>query len=438
MKVVIMAGGKGSRVASLAKEVPKPMLPMCGMPILEYEIACLKEQGLTDIMITVSHMKEIIMDYFGDGSLQSPVTKQSFGVHISYFVEEEPLGNAGALFRIKDFLGQDDFLLINADVVFEVDFSRMLAAHKKSGAQATILTHPNSHPYDSGLIIEDEKGFVTKWLTKEDERPIYYKNCVNAGLHILHPSVLEGHEMMPKVDLDRDILRPLAATGKLYSYHSPEYCRDMGTPKRYRAVCQDLEQGIVRAKSLRQEQKAIFLDRDGTINRYVGFLSGIDDFSLLDGVSEAIAKINASGYLCIVVTNQPVVARGELSFAGLQKIHEKMETLLGEAHAYIDALYVCPHHPDKGFMGEIRELKVQCDCRKPKPGMLLQAAKDYRIDLAKSWMIGDSKADIQAGRAAGCHTVLLKREEDKAGEDFGQEYLADNLQSAVGYIIKDR
>lgn len=117
--------------------------------------------------------------------------------------------------------------------------------------------------------------------------------------------------------------------------------------------------------------------------------------------------LNDHGYLVIVVTNQPVIARGEVSIEELEEIHNKMETLLGEKGAYVDAVYYCPHHPDKGFEGERPEYKIECDCRKPKPGMLLKAAEEYHIDLAQSWMVGDSKNDVEAGKAAGCQVASV-------------------------------
>ncbi len=343
------------------------------------------------------------MDYFGDGS--------RFGVNIEYYFEKEPLGNAGALFKIRDRL-TSDFLLLNADAVFDVDFRRFVEFHKSHGGLVTLFTHPNSHPYDSGLIIADDNGAVNKWLAKKrtTARPII-KNRVNAGLHVMSPKVLDmsgidakavgtvGGDGKPfKVDLDRQLLKPLAGTGKMFCYDSPEYVKDMGTPERYYSVCADYKAGRVTGKNLKNKQRAVFLDRDGTINKYVGFLRNIDDFELIDGVCEAIKKINESGYLAVVVTNQPVVARGEVTFRELGVIHNKMETLLGEKGAYLDAIYFCPHHPDKGFAGERIELKIDCDCRKPKPGMLIKAAKDFNIDLSRSWMVGDGKNDIGAGK----------------------------------------
>ena len=443
MKVVIMAGGKGTRISSVASDIPKPMIKIEGKPVLEHEIECLRSQGFKDIILTVSHLGNIIMDYFGDGSGISPVTGKSFGVNIEYYFEKEPLGNAGALFKIKDKL-TEDFLLLNADAMFDVDFNRFVEFHKLHGGLVTLFTHPNSHPYDSGLIIANKNGSVEKWLAKEDERPQYYRNRVNAGLHVINPEVLElvginadsvgkvGVDGKPvKVDLDRQLLKPLAGTGKMFCYDSPEYVKDMGTPERYYSVCKDCKEGRISAKNLKNKQKAIFLDRDGTINKYVGFLRNIDDFELIDGAAEAIRKINESGYLAIVVTNQPVIARGEVSFEELEEIHNKMETLLGKEGAYLDAIYYCPHHPHKGYEGERPELKIDCDCRKPKPGMLLKAAADFNIDLSRSWMVGDGENDIKAGINAGCKTVLLS----SSNECYRQNVTVGSLDEFVSRII---
>lgn len=419
MKVVIMAGGRGTRISSVASDIPKPMIKIEGKPVLEHEVECLRDQGFTDIIMTVSHLGNIIMDHFKDGS--------DFGVHIEYYFEEEPLGNAGALFRLKDKL-TEDFLLLNADAVFDVDFNRFVEYHKSHGGLVTLFTHPNSHPYDSGLIIADEKGAVLQWLAKEDDRPEFYRNRVNAGLHVLSPKVLDVKITTLKVDLDRQLLKPLSGTGQMYAYDSPEYVKDMGTPERYESVCRDFHDGKVQAKNLHNKQKAIFLDRDGVVNKYVGFLRDINEFELIDGVTEAIKKINESGYLAIVVTNQPVIARGEVTYEELQEIHDKMETLLGKEGAYLDGIYYCPHHPHKGFEGEIPELKFDCECRKPKPGMLLKAAEDFNIDLAQSWMIGDSESDIEAGKAAGCKTAFI-------GEN-DNEVSYQNLLSAITDICK--
>ena len=431
MKTVIMAGGRGTRIREVNSDIPKPLIEIGGVPVLEREIYSLKKQGFTDIIITVSYMADKIISYFQDG--------RKMGVKIEYYIEKSPLGNAGALFKIKDKL-DDDFLLLNADSVFDIDFNRFVNYHKNKKGLATIFTHPNSHPYDSSIVIADKDGRVQKWLAKEDDRPKWYKNRVNAGLHIINPKVLNMIEIddrligdsingaIVKVDLDRQVLKPLCKRGQLFCYDSPEYVKDMGTPDRYELVNRDFCNGIIEKKNLMNKQKAVFLDRDGTINKYIGFLKNINDFELLSGVSDAIRAINELGYLVIVITNQPVIARGEVSVEELNAIHDKMETLLGQNGAYLDGIYYCPHHPNGGYSGEIHELKIDCMCRKPKPGLLIQAAEDFNVDLNQSWMVGDSENDIIAGQAAGCKTALI-------GTDFyGQNLSVGNLLEFVKFI----
>ncbi len=435
MLVIIMAGGKGTRISKLFPHIPKPLIPIQGVPVLEREINSLVSQGFSNIILTVSHMSEKIVEYFGDGS--------RFGCKIEYYVEETPLGNAGALFKLRNRIGSDPFLLLNADSVFDVDFNRMIKYHEDHRASVTLFTHPNSHPYDSGLVITDEDGSVEQWLTKEDKRPEYYKNRVNAGLHVINPKVLDDARIdidkigsvdettgkVVKVDFDRQILKALCGRHTMFCYDSPEYVKDMGTPERYQQVCDDFKRGIVNGKNLKNKQKAVFLDRDGTLNKYVGFLRKPEELELLPGVAEAIKRINESGYLAIVVTNQPVVARGEVTVSGIQIIHNKLETLLGLQGAYIDALYYCPHHPHKGYKGEIDALKIECSCRKPKPGLLFKAAEEFNIDLSQSWMIGDGKNDVEAGQNAGCRTALI-------GEvNCGQDMIVNSLLEFVEKVI---
>ena len=447
LKTVIMAGGKGTRISELFPDIPKPLIPIKNKvgvckPVLQWEIESLVDQGFNDIILTVSHMADKIQSHFGNG--------EKNGCHIEYFVEETPLGNAGALFKMREKFGSESFLLLIADAMFDVDFNRMIDYHKAHNAIATLFTHPNSHPYDSSVIVADSNGAVEQWLTKEDVRPKFYKNRVNAGLQVIDPRILdmtlERMELRAedigttddrgniiKMDIDRQILKPLCGSGRVYCYDSPEYCKDMGTPERFKQVSRDFQNGTVSAKNLSKLQKAIFLDRDGTINKHIGFLRKPEELELLPGAAEAIKKINESGYLAIVITNQPIIARGEVTVEGLEEIHKKRETELGKLGAYIDALYYCPHHPDKGFEGEVAELKVDCDCRKPKPGMIVRAAQDFNICLEDSWMIGDGKNDVKAGQAAGCKTVLIKGE--RIG-DCEPDYTVANLREAVEMIAQ--
>lgn len=431
MKAVIQAGGKGTRISEITGDViPKPMLEISGYPILYHQMMNLKKNGITDITVIIGHLGNVIKDYFGDG--------KQFGLNISYVEEDpqKPLGTAGSLYFLKDKL-KENFVFLLADVFIDIDFEKMEQYHIANNADVTLLTHPNGHPFDSDLVVE-EGGVVKAFDYKSNDRTTYnYKNLVNAGVMIFSPSVFKYLTELRKYNYEKDIIAPLINDGKVVSYKSSEYAKDMGTPERYRRVQEDYNSGICDAKNLANKQKAIFLDRDGTINEYVGFLRKEEDFRLIPGVSEAIKKINNSGYLAIVVTNQPVIARGEVTEEELEEIHKKMETLLGLDGAYIDDIYYCPHHPDKGFEGEIPELKIECDCRKPKTGMLEKAAREHNIDLSSSIMIGDSTLDIKMAENAGMQSVLLKT--GQKGEDGKYEIsptlIAEDLNDAINKII---
>ena len=435
MKVIIMAGGQGTRIASVRSDIPKAMIPICGKPILQYQIENLCALGLTDIILVIGYLGDIIKSYFGNGS--------RFGVRLSYFVETKPLGTAGALFKMPELT--QDFLFLFGDIIFDVDLRRFIVFHKKHKALATLAAHPNSHPYDSSLLVTEilhptnagglpsDSHKVIQWLNKEDER-LYYKNRVNAGIQIISPRLLQSAKdillaktnVLPdKIDLDRDVLKPNIVSGRIFAYDTPEYIKDMGTPDRYYQTECDINAGLLKSRNLLGKQRAVFIDRDGTINKENGFISQPDDFILLSDAAEAIKMINQSGYLAIVVTNQPVIARGECSFDDLEVIHNKMETELGKKGAFIDGLYFCPHHPDTGFAGERPEYKCICDCRKPKPGLLFKAAEDFNIDIASSYMVGDSNTDVMAGTRAGCKASILVSERYSL-LDFVKDYILKN------------
>lgn len=429
-KVAILAGGLGTRLRERSGDLPKPMVPVLGRPVLYHQIELCRKYGFTDIALLVQHRHEKIYEYFGNGS--------SFGVTLSYAIEVDPRGTAGALRDALPLLA-DRFLLLYGDTFMDVDLRKLWMAHEYSGAVGTLFLHPNDHPQDSDLVDIDADGVVRAILAYPHPEGREVRNLVNAALYVLERAGLD--DVTPaegKADIAKHMFPRMLDLGRpLYGYVSPEYIKDMGTPERLDKVERDFITGLPERLSGRQLRRAVFLDRDGTINREVTHLKSPDQVELLPGTAAAIRRINGSGTLAVVVTNQPVVARGDVSLAELERIHARLESQLGAGGAFLDGLYFCPHHPDKGFPGEVSELKGHCNCRKPEPGLIDKACHDLGIGRHDSWMVGDTTSDVEAGRRAGLRTVLLRS--GHAGADAKHatrpDYIAPDLADAVEWIL---
>jgi len=428
---VIQAGGKGTRLQSLTRdEIPKPLLKINGKTMIEWQIENAGKYGIQEFVLIVGHLGEKIKEYFQDGS--------RLGVHLIYIEEKEPLGSAGALYYLKNKLSNHNFILVFGDVMFDMDMERMVHFHEKHNALVTLAVHPNTHPYDSDLVIINDEEQVTGFCAKTNDRLHWYDNLVNAGIYVLSDRLIASIPEPQKLDLEKDLILPAIRTGKVYGYRTTEYIKDAGTLDRFNEVSRDQKKGLWEVKNVEKKQKCIFMDRDGTLNVYKGLLADLDTFELEKNVAEAVKLINRSGFLAIVATNQPVVARGMCEISDIKQIHRKMEVLLGQQGAYFDDIVFCPHHPDKGFPEENAKYKISCTCRKPNIGMIVQMAQRYNIDLLESYMIGDSTVDIQTGINAGLKTVLVKT--GQAGMDrkynVKADFEADNILEAVKLILR--
>ena len=224
---------------------------------------------------------------------------------------------------------------------------------------------------------------------------------------------------------------------KLRGYRSSEYSKDAGTPERLNKIELDISNGVPQRLSNFGKRPAVFLDRDGTLNREVGHISSPEKLTLLDGVGDAIKKLNNAGILAVLITNQPVVARGEVDEIGLKKIHNKLELELSNYGAYLDHIYYCPHHPDKGFPGERIDLKYICDCRKPQTGMIERACSDLGISKSHAWFIGDTTIDLETARRASVASILVRT--GFSGKDakysLDGAVVVDNLTKAVDLAV---
>ncbi len=428
MKAIILAGGKGTRLGVLTKDLPKPMVPLLGKPLVEYQVELCKRYGLSEIIFIVNHLKQPLIDHFGDGC--------DFGIKISYFEESEPLGTVGGIKEIEHLL-TEDFLILYGDVLVDMDLNRLFKFHREKQSEATLVVHPNDHPYDSDLVELDENERVTAVHPKPHNADTYYHNMVNAATYVFSPKVLTHLENGVKADFGKNIFPQLIDKIRMFGYNTTEYLKDMGTPERLEQVSADIQSGKVAARNLENKQCCIFLDRDGVINPDYDLIARTEDMELYPWSAAAIKRINKSNFISVVTTNQSVVARNLTDLQGLGEIHKKMESLLGAEGAKLDEIKFCPHHPDGGFEGENPAFKIVCDCRKPKAGMHLEAAAQFNIDLSNSYMIGDSERDTGAGKAAGCTTIGVRTGHGQKKSLLEPDYMFDNLAEAVDFILDE-
>ncbi len=431
LQAVILAGGMGSRLASRTQGLPKPLVPVDGKPLLAYQLELLADQGCDEVVLLCGFGAGAIQDWCGDGG--------RWGLTLRCVEEAKALGTAGAVIAALAEL-PEEFFVLYGDTMLNVDLRRMAAEHAASGAEATLFLHPNEHPEDSDLVESDEFGRILAIHGYPHPEGALLPNQVNAALYVVRRRVLEGFAV-PEAPLDfaKAVFPALLREGvHLHGYRSGEYIKDAGTPKRLDRVEADVRAGVVARGSLAVRRPAVFLDRDGTINREIGFLTKPEQLELLPGAAEAVRWIKQAGYRVVVVTNQPVIARGDCTTAELLAIHDKLEMELSRAGAFLDGIYSCPHHPDKGFAGERPELKIECECRKPGDGLLRRAAEELNLDLAASWMIGDRTVDVEAGAKAGCRTILVRTGEGgRDGRSAVQpDHVADDLLAAARLLAE--
>ena len=434
MKAVILAGGRGTRLYPLTKKIPKLLIKIGDKPIIEHQVVLLRKYGIKEIWVLLGIFGDQIKEYLKDG--------KKLGVNIRYRQEEKPLGTAGALRQLENDI-KEDFLVLSGDVMMDFNVRRFINWHKeKKGKIGSIIVHSNDHPFDSDLVEVDNAGKIISLLKRPHPPEGIFHNLSIASVFIFSPKIFKYIPLGKKSDFEKDIL-PLLLKSKerVFAYNTPEYFKDMGTPERLRKVKQDYLSGKIKRLNLKNKRKAVFLDRDGVINKEVDQLSKMKDLKVYNFAAKAIKKINDSDYLTILVTNQPMIAKGFMTEADLNEMHKKMETILGLKGAKIDAIYYCPHHPEKGFLGEVPALKIRCNCRKPKTGLFLKAKKEFNIDFEKSFLIGDQVNDILAGKKIGCKTILVKTGYGKRSKSIltRPDFIAKNLLEAVdGIIVKSK
>jgi D,D-heptose 1,7-bisphosphate phosphatase len=444
--LAILAGGKGARLASVAPDLPKVLVPVGGKPVMAHQLELAAAAGIREVWVFAGHLGKKMLAFLRDTGMGA-----QFGLHVQLVEEDMPHGSAGMLLSYVEQLPWH-FLVLNGDLMLAVDLQRMARRHFESRACLTVLAHPNDHPDDSDLIETDADDWVTAVHPYPHPPDAGFANLVNAGLYVASRHAIcryssdrslnrtsYRHEDFGKHVLPEAVrrARECTDTGGVLAYRSSEYIKDMGTPERLQKVEADWQAGRISLAAPPGGRPAVFLDRDGTLNIDKGVRSPAD-VELFPGVGGALRTLREAGYRLVVLTNQPVIARGEVDEAQLALIHRRLQWELGKEGAFLDAIYVCPHHPEGGHPGERGELKLECDCRKPATGLCERACTELGLDKRRSWMVGDQTRDIEMARRAGLRSVLVRTGVGGSDGKFTAtpDFVADNLAAAAEIILR--
>ena len=429
-QAVILAGGFGTRLSRFYNDIPKSLVPINNIPIIQHIINNAIKFGVTKFIILVSYKKEQIISFI----------KSTYSASNAKFVfVSDPTGSVGtvpALINALPYL-EDSFLLLYSDVYSYIDYEKMFDFHYRHKSDFTLLVHPNNHPFDSDLVQMNSGSLKVNWINGYPHRePL--PNICNRAIYVIERSVVHSLSSanLKFKDIAKEAINFLISKSyNILGYKSFEFSMDMGTPNRVIELEKNLNNNIHIARSYDAKRKGIFIDRDGVINANLkNGINSIADFKLLNKVSDAILLANKNGFFVCLITNQPGIAKGFLTENQLNNIHNYMSFLLGNSGAYIDDIYFCPHHPESGFKGEISSLKIDCNCRKPKSGLLYKAMHDNFICKNNSWMIGDSLSDIEAGKNASLKTILIA--DSKNNSYVSTDHVCADLLNAIKYIVR--
>ncbi len=420
---VILAGGRGTRLSEVAGDVPKPLVPVAGIPVIERQLQLLARYEFREVVVTTGYRADLVAARLGDGS--------RFGVKLRSIAEPHPLGTAGGVRELQGAV-VEPFLVLYGDVMVHMDLDRLYAFHQETQAEATLVVHPNDHPADSDLVSvgPDRRIEAFHPAPRPPDAPDL-RNLVSAALYVLQPSALAYIERGTPQDFVRDVFpRMLAAGRPLFAYSTTEYLKDMGTPRRLASVERDFASGAVEARHREHPRPAVFLDRDGVVNAEIGGVHQPDALRLLDGAAASIRRLNRAGWLVALVSNQPDVAKGFISSDDLERVHRRLERRLGDAGAWLDDSEYCVHHPEAGHPGERRALKIPCTCRKPAPGMLESIAARLPVDRKRAVLVGDNWRDFAAARAFRIDSIGV-RSSPRLDEPAPAEYRVAGRPQAV-------
>lgn len=382
-QVVILVGGKGTRLGDITREIPKPMLPIASnRPFLEYLIEWIERHGYEEILLLAGYLGDKVEEVYHDRRIGA--------AHLRVFRESTPFGTGGALATARDVLDKS-FILMNGDAIFDINLRALEQTARQTGALATLALRSVPDAARYGRVIE-KNGRIVAFIEKDTKHT--GPGIINGGIYVLKHDILDLIGT-PPYSIEHHLFPELIKRNEIVGQEFKGYFLDVGLPETLARAHIELPQT--------RHRPAVFLDRDGVINQDAGYTYKPNDLHFMPGAPEAIRWLNDLGYYVFVVTNQAGVARGYYDLSDVDRFNKEMQRRLAFEGAHIDRFYVAPYHPE----GTVPEFAIDHFDRKPNPGMLLKAMMEWPVIKEKSFLIGDKTSDIEAAQRAGLQGYLF-------------------------------
>jgi D,D-heptose 1,7-bisphosphate phosphatase len=386
-QLVVLVGGRGTRLGAAAKDTPKPLMPITADKVfLDYFLETSVRQGFDDIILLAGHLGEQVYQRYHN---------QRWGeAHISVLIEPKPMGTGGAFRFAYDQLAPT-FLAANGDTLFDINMRAVdHRLHTNPDLLGVLALRHVEDTSRYGQVRLNEAGIIQSF---EEKKPsaVPVPGVINGGIYALRKTAIDQLGDGP-ASIETDLFPQLVKQGRVAGVESHGYFLDIGLPETLQIARDDLPH---------RKRPVLFLDRDGVINVDKNYLYRIEDFEWIEGIKALIRKANDAGRAVVVVTNQAGVARGYYAEEDVLRLHTHIQATLNAEGAFIDGFYYCPYHEQAV---EARYRVANHPDRKPNPGMLLKAARDLNLDLTDGLLIGDNATDIMAAEAAGVRGVLFK------------------------------
>lgn len=399
-QAAILCGGRGARLRPITDRIPKPMVPVNGVPFLEYLLVQLRDSGVREVILMTGYLGEQIQEYFGDG--------QALRLRLRYSHGPVEWDTGRRLYEVKSWLN-DRFMLLYADNFVQVNFKKLAKLHDEQGGLLTFTVQ--SKP--SGNIRLAQDGAVEVYDKTRSSENLGF---VELGYMIASKKVFE---YFGEIDVSfSDIIAKLVSAKLVAAMIVGDAYHSVSDPDRLKLMEEYLT-----------PKKILMIDRDGIINRKAPrgeYIASWGAFAFLQENVRGMKKLSEAGYSFIIISNQAGIARGMVSRDTVDAIHREMKHALEKEGVRILDIYVCPHHWDEN-----------CFCRKPQPGLFYQASRKWLFRLDQTYFIGDDPRDCQAAYRAGCGAIYIGREDDLKAllPEEQPRWIANNLEEAASYLL---